>query len=60
METEGRKWKRASETESSKIRKNYQSAKLEENFINRERKKENLRKRDCKNKREIEKQKLQK
>ena len=60
METEGRKWKRASETESSKIRKNYQSAKLEEKFINRERKKENLRKRDCKNKREIEKQKLQK
>ena len=60
METEGRKWKRASETESSKIRKNYQSAKLEEKFIDRERKKENLRKRDCKNKREIEKQKLQK
>ena len=60
METEGRKWKRASETESSKIRKNYQNAKLEEKFINRERKKENLRKRDCKNKREIEKQKLQK
>ena len=60
METEGRKWKRASETESSKIRKNYQSAKLEEKFIDRERKKENIRKRDFKNKREIEKQKLQK